>query len=104
MDISDIADSIRDGSAIVSLHARMRIAQRGLSLREEVYRSALHGEIIEDYPSAFHGPACLVFGLTANGDPLHSMWGYNENRRTATLVTAYRPDPSLWIDWRVRIR
>ena len=103
MNITDITDSIRTDTVRVSRHARIRIAQRGLS-EEEIYRSALHGEIIEDYPSAFHGPACLVFGLTPNGEPLHSMWGYNENRRTATLVTAYRPDPSLWIDWRIRIR
>ncbi len=102
MDITDIADAIRGGRARSSFHADERFEERGLSERE-VYRSAIHGEIIEDYPSMSPHPACLVFGLTPNGEPMHSVWGYDEDKRAAILVTAYRPDPELWIDWRVRI-
>ena len=79
------------------------MAERELS-EEEVYHSAIHGEIIEDYPSMSPHPACLVFELTPTGEPMHSMWGYDEDERAAILVTAYRPDPSRWVDWRVRIR
>lgn len=103
MDISQITDSIRANTVDVTFHAGEKMEERGLS-EEEVYRSALQGEIIEDYPDELPHPACLVLGLTPNGEPLHSVWGYNEDERIAILVTAYRPDPSRWIDWRTRIR
>ena len=103
MDISDITDAIRDGRTHLSFHAGKRLEQRGLPELNVQY-SALHGEVIEYYPSASPHPACLVFGLTPNGEPLHSVWGYDEDERAAILVTAYRPDPSRWIRWRVRIR
>ena len=102
MDITDVTDAIREGRVDISFHARRRISERGLS-EPDIRHSAVQGEAIEDYPGATPHPACLVFGLTQSNEPLHSVWGYNEDERTAILVTAYRPDPSLWIDWRVRI-
>jgi len=46
----------------------------------------------------------LIYGQTFNGDPVHSVWAYNELSRWAVLITVYRPDPERWIDWRERRR
>jgi len=63
-----------------------------------------HGEIIENYPDDKPYPSCLIFGKTFSGDPVHSVWAYNNQNRWAVIITAYRPDPGLWIDWKKRRR
>lgn len=71
---------------------------------DEVLFSVEHGEIIEDYPEAKPYPACLVYGRSALGYPVHSVWAYNEESRWAVLVTVYRPDPDRWSEGRQRRR
>ena len=63
------------------------------------------GEVIEDYPSAFPCPACLVLGRTLDGLPIHTVWAFDAKACYATLVTAYRPDPARWTeDLRERVK
>jgi hypothetical protein len=40
--------------------------------------------------------------LRESGDPVHSVWAYNKQTQWAVLITVYRPDPDLWINWRER--
>ena len=47
-------------------------------------------------------PSCLVYGRTFNGDPIHSVWAFNEKTRYTVLITVYRPDPERWINWQLR--
>ena len=37
-------------------------------------------------------------GNTFIGDPVHSVWAYNNQNRWAVLITTYRPDPTRWIN------
>ncbi len=60
------------------------------------------GEIIEEYPEDKPYPSCLIYGDTFPGEPVHSVWAYNEANRWAVLITVYRPDPKRWINWRKR--
>lgn len=69
---------------------------------EAIYFSVEHGEIIERYPEGRPYPSCLVFGRTFAGDPVHSVWAYNDRNEWAVLITVYRPDPEQWIDWKKR--
>jgi len=46
--------------------------------------------------------SCLIYGDTFSGDPVHSVWAYNQENQWAVLITVYRPDPRRWIDWRTR--
>ena len=69
---------------------------------DEIYLSAIHGEIIEDYPADRPYPSCLIHGETFGGDPVHIVWAFNEDTGWAVLITVYRPDPERWIDWRRR--
>jgi Domain of unknown function (DUF4258) len=54
--------------------------------------------LIEDYPDAFKGPSVLLLQDYA-GVPVHVVWGLARvNPYTATLITAYFPDPEKWYD------
>jgi len=69
---------------------------------DEVYFSVFHGAIIEDYPDDKPYPSCLIYGQTFSGDPVHSVWAFNDENQWAVLITVYRPDPDRWINFRVR--
>ena len=58
-------------------------------------------EIIEDYPNDKYGPSCLILAFTSAGRPLHVQCSY-PSRPLLKIVTLYEPDPSLWIDFRIR--
>jgi hypothetical protein len=103
MRIDDITDAIDRNNVRISDHADEEAEADELTF-DEIYFSVQHGEIIEDYADDSPYPSCLIFGMTFGGDPVHSVWAYNEENQWAVLVTVYRPDPELWINWRERKR
>lgn len=103
MDITHIIDAIRENRVRITDHADEEAEADQLTF-DEIYSSVLHGEIIEDYPTDKPYPSCLIYGQTFSGDPVHSVWAYNEQNRWAVLITVYRPDPNRWINWRKRRR
>lgn len=56
--------------------------------------------IIEDYPEDKRGHSSLVLGFTKAGDPIHMVCAIHED--SLVIITIYRPDPELWVDWRIR--
>ena len=63
----------------------------------------VHAEIIEKYPEDRPYPSCVVYGDTFGGEPVHSVWAYNEESGFAAIITVYRPDPTRWKpDWKTR--
>jgi hypothetical protein len=103
MEIDNITDAIHQNHVRISDHADEEAESDELTF-DEIYFSVQHGEIIEDYPDDRPYPSCLIFGMTFSGDPIHSVWAYNEENQWAVLVTVYRPDPDLWINSRERKR
>ena len=103
MSIEDIVDAIVNNRVRISDHADEKAAAHDLIL-DEIFFAVLHGEIIEDYPSDFPYPSCLVLGETAGGLVVHSVWAYNVRSGWAVLITVYRPDSKRWINWRQRRR
>jgi len=101
MDITDIIEAIRANRVRITDHADEEAESDELTF-DEIYFSVFHGEIIEDYPTDKPYPSCLIYGQTFSGDPVHSVWAYNEENRWAVLITVYRPDPDMWINWRKR--
>ena len=99
MSIEDLIRAIRSGNVAIIRHADQERHQDKLSF-DEVYFSTSHGEIIEEYPTDSPYPSCLVYGDTFGGDPLHSVWAYNESNGAAVLITVYRLDPERWVDYR----
>ncbi|HEV2851674.1 MAG TPA: DUF4258 domain-containing protein [Thermoanaerobaculia bacterium] len=101
MDIQAIVEAIRENRIRITDHADEEAHADRLSY-EEVFFSVLQGEIIETYPTDKPYPSCLIYGDTFGGDPVHSVWAYNQENRWAVLITVYRPDPKRWDDWRRR--
>jgi len=101
MDIANIIEAIRADRIRITDHADEEAEADRLTF-DEIYFSAFHGEIIEDYPADKPYPSCLIYGQTFGGDPVHSVWAYNEHNGWAVLITVYRPDPVRWIGWRKR--
>ena len=101
MDMQGFVEAIRDGRVRITDHADEEAKDDDLTF-EEIRFSVLHGEMIEEYPDDRPYPSCLVYGRTPRGQPVHSVWAYNEGNGWAVVITVYRPDPDRWIDWRRR--
>lgn len=103
VELTDIRMAIQAGQVRITDHAYEE-ANADLLKFDEIYFSALHGSVIEEYQDDSPYPSVLVFGQTFGGDPVHSVWAYNEKKQWAALITVYRPDPNLWIGCKVRKR
>lgn len=103
MDIECLIAAIKDGRVRITDHADEEAVDDGLSF-DEIYFSVLHGEIIEHYPNDKPYPSCLVMGKNFAGEPIHSVWAYNSANAWAVVITVYRPEPTRWLDWKVRIK
>ena len=68
----------------------------------EIEEALLHNdvEIIEDYPDDPRGHSFLLVGFSGQGEAIHTLCSIHEE--TLVMITVYRPDPDLWVDWRVR--
>jgi len=77
----------------ITLHAAKRLEQRGISIND-VISSILHGEIIEQYPTDYPYPSCLVLGVSTNNSLIHVVVG--SNLETIWIITAYYPSPDKW--------
>ena len=89
MTIEQVQKLCEERSIVWSVHAAEMMMRRGIS-RLDVLNCLQHGEIIEDYPSSFPNPSCLVFGLTLDGKVLHAVVGLKED--ILIVVTAYFPN------------
>jgi len=78
----------------------MRLIQRGISTNDIVC-AIQDGEMIEQYPTDYPYPSCLILGLTINNKPIHVVCGAGVNE--LWLITAYYPNPDEWLhDFKIR--
>ena len=98
--IEEIRKKIEADQFEFSKHAVDQSIIRRITVQEtrEVFSDA---EVIEDYPEDKYGPSCLILGRTSAGRPLHIQCSY-PSRPLIKIITIYEPDPSLWIDLRIR--
>ena len=101
MEIDVLIQAIESHRVRITDHADEEVHADNLVL-DDIYFSVSQGEIIEDYPTDFPFPSCLVYGNTKRHEPVHSVWAYNADTLWAVLITVYRPDPNQWINWRER--
>ena len=101
MEIDILIQAIESHRVRITDHADEEVHADNLVL-DDIYFSVSQGEIIEDYPTDFPFPSCLVYGNTEQHEPIHSVWAYNADTQWAVLITVYRPDPNQWINWRER--
>ena len=102
----DIAAAIREKVQAemyeFSEHATDQTIVRGIRV-QEVREAMAACEIIENYSDDKYGPSCLVLGFTTAKRPLHVQCSY-PSRPIIKLITLYEPDPSRWLDFKVRRR
>jgi hypothetical protein len=98
---SNIVNAIQNSLVRITNHADEEAEADDLTF-DEIYFSVLHGEIIETYSTDKPYPSCLIYGKNFSGQPIHSVWAYNENNQWAVLITVYRPNPNRWHNWQER--
>lgn len=101
MDLSKIQAAAKNRRHLLTEHAEDELVEDNLRL-EDVVKSLMEGEIIEDYPDDFPFPSCLVYGKNERGEPIHSVWAFDDKKNLAILITTYRPDPQKWVDYKKR--
>ncbi len=101
MNLESLKQAIREGRYQVSRHARRRMAERGLKL-DALLRAMEEAELLEYDPETRGYPLPTWLVLVWVGGPVHLLWAFDEESGEAVLVTAYRPDPDKWIDYRRR--
>jgi len=87
-----IAHLVAQGQYRYTVHGAQQRIARGIR-RHEVEEAVASGEIIEEYPAHHYGPACLVFGRSNAGRPLHILFGLEP---ILVIATLYEPDPEEW--------
>jgi hypothetical protein len=100
--ITDVQRKISARLYRLTVHAeREREADR-ITIRElEEALCSPHCQVIEHYPEDPRGASCLVLGFTEQDLPIHTVCGISLPDMLI-IITIYRLDPALWIDWRVR--
>ncbi len=83
-----------------SKHATDQSILRDISVRE-IREAVRVGEIIENYPHDKYGPSCLLLGFTQANRPLHIQCSY-PSRSVIKVITVYEPDPTEWVEFRIR--
>ncbi len=101
MTLKKIIKAIQTDKVNITNHARIE-AKNNQLLLDEIYNSTKNGEIIEYYLEDKPFPSCLIFGKSQDGEPVHSVWAYDFETEIAILITVYRPDADLWINWKER--
>ena len=76
-------------------HVGQRLIKRQIS-PQEVITALMNGQIIEQYPTDYPFPSCLVFAIIDNGRPLHVVCSIGNEQ--LFIITAYQPDPAVWDD------
>ena len=86
--IEDVRALCNDDAIVLTDHLLTRIRQQNIKL-EDIKDVISIGEIIEQYPTDYPFPSCLI-----NGEDIHIVCSVGEGR--LYIITAYRPSPEKW--------
>jgi hypothetical protein len=87
---------VTDRTLIFSSHAIRRMFSRSIS-EADVEIAIDRGTTIESYPDDTPFASYLVLEFI-NGDPIHVVYAIDESTNIFYVITAYRPDPSIWLN------
>jgi hypothetical protein len=100
--IAGIQQKVTNRQYRLTAHAEQEREAESITIREiEQALLSQRCEIVENYPDDPRGASCLVLGFTEQGLPIHTVCGISLPDMLI-LITVYRPDPALWIDWKIR--
>jgi hypothetical protein len=96
--IEDIRRLVVDEQYEITVHAREKMAERGVST-EDLISLIISGEIIESYPDDFPYPSALMLGYLS-GVAFHVVVA--KGRNLIKVVTVYRANEETWLNHRTR--
>lgn len=100
MDIEVIRQRCHSNALRWTNHIFIRLLQRNITI-DSVVCALQNGEIIEQYPTDYPYPSCLVLGLSLDNDYLHIVCGISDTE--LWLITAYYPNANKWTnDFKIR--
>ena len=79
----------------ITQHTLLRFNERKIKLKD-VMNAIQNGKIIEQYPSDYPFPSCLLLGFMLNNQRLHTVCGLGNHK--LWLITAYIPTIDKWED------
>jgi len=77
-------------------HVIRRMFERSIG-QADVLEVVSSGETISEYPDDTPYPSRLLLG-SPQGEALHVVAAFDQETGTVHIITAYRPNPSLWSD------
>ncbi len=95
MDIDYIKTLVENEQVRTTYHFIVRLRQRNITI-DDTLHGILNGEIIEEYPTDYPYPSCLILGMALNDFYIHVVCGIDNNE--LWLITAYKPTLSKWAD------
>lgn len=95
MEIDMIRELCNNRAVKWTAHVLARLQERSIE-PSDIKNCIMTGRIIEEYPSDYPYPSCLILGSAVNGKMLHAVIGIGEGY--IWLITAYYPDPAKWND------
>lgn len=104
MTISELQEKLRKQEFEICVHAFEGAVDDFLSLNEVIDALLQNGELIEDNPLDCR---CLAY-CKSKQQPVHVAFDYHDFAQGLSpnleIVTIYKPDPLLWINYRKRKR
>jgi len=86
--IEDIRNLCTDEKIVLTEHLLTRMRQRKIRFND-IKMTIFNGDIIEQYPSDFPFPSCLI-----NGNNIHIVCSIGDG--CLYIITAYRPSIDKW--------
>lgn len=91
--IEDIQALCSSGKIIWSSHCAQRLVKRNIG-RNDVKNVLMNGKIIEQYPTDYPYPSCLMLGVNLNQHFLHIVCATGND--VLIMITAYYPSAEKW--------
>ena len=79
---------------VLTLHAAEEMQDEAVLL-DEVLVALADGSVLENYPTFYKGPCCLVCGRGNQGRYLHIVC--STSRPKLFIITVYEPKPPKWV-------
>lgn len=93
VDILDVRHLCQDDAVQWTAHVAQRLIKRSIS-PDEVLEVLMHGVIIEQYPTDYPYPSCLMFAMVHGHRPIHVVCSVGAGK--LFIITAYEPDKDRW--------
>lgn len=96
-----VKELVKSGNYRLTFHAEIERDADHINIAE-LEEALTHEkcELIEDYPNDPRGHSFLLLGFTAQRLPIHAVCLIHE--MTLVIITVYKPNSDLWIDWKIR--